>query len=290
MNILNISAWIFAYSFCLVHITLFAVIYSKYRIKIELYYLLALSNLALMTVIQTLFIILDKDIFFQILLNFYLSMYITIPLYIYKLFNVDKKYNKYIFLLVIIQAVIENIFMAYNFFNIIYITRGVFYLLLLIPLFVKKKIKFEKGTVEWKVENMTIKTAFVFLCFMVLLIPFLIFLSETPYVFSLFWAVFTLSYQIPGLLYCKARLQSQLPEKTVKTDKNGLSVLTKRENEVALAICEGYKYEEIAKRLFISLSAVKKHSYNIYRKLDIHNNRELIHAFMEKKGDSGEKT
>jgi len=36
------------------------------------------------------------------------------------------------------------------------------------------------------------------------------------------------------------------------------------------------KYEAIAGKLFISLSAVKKHAYNIYQKLGIHNNRELI--------------
>ena len=66
-----------------------------------------------------------------------------------------------------------------------------------------------------------------------------------------------------------------------------LSLLTRRENEVALAICNGYKYKEIAEYLFISLSAVKKHAYNIYRKLDISNSRELMFKFLEAKKANG---
>jgi DNA-binding NarL/FixJ family response regulator len=70
-------------------------------------------------------------------------------------------------------------------------------------------------------------------------------------------------------LYCKERLR--------RRSKNiNLSQLTKREQEVAMEICSGLKYEEIAGKLFVSLSAVKKHTYNIYRKLGIKNNRELM--------------
>jgi len=59
-----------------------------------------------------------------------------------------------------------------------------------------------------------------------------------------------------------------------------LALLTKRENEVAAAICSGLKYSEIAEKLFISLSAVKFHANSIYRKLGIKNNRELLLTFM----------
>ena len=62
-----------------------------------------------------------------------------------------------------------------------------------------------------------------------------------------------------------------------------LPALTKRENEVAMAICNGLKYKEIAEKLFISLSAVKKHAFNIYRKLNINNNRELMGIFLVEK-------
>jgi len=128
-------------------------------------------------------------------------------------------------------------------------------------------------------NRMGLKTALIFLIFFLMLIPFVLFLFKLPYVFSSFWAVFNIAIQIPGLLYCKKRF---FPNAAL-FDKKELSLLTKRENEVALAICEGYKYEEIAQKLFISLSSVKKHSYNIYRKLGINNNRELMHIFMASK-------
>jgi DNA-binding CsgD family transcriptional regulator len=147
---------------------------------------------------------------------------------------------------------------------------------LIIPLIINKKTKYDKNTFEHTMQKMSIKTAVVFVPYIVLLIPLRLFLIEVPYLHSMFWAFFTFSYQMPGLLYSKNRL---FP-KTAFSQNKGLSSLTKRENEVALAICKGYKYEEIAEKMFVSLSAVKKHSYNIYRKLGINNNRELIHIFM----------
>jgi DNA-binding NarL/FixJ family response regulator len=48
-----------------------------------------------------------------------------------------------------------------------------------------------------------------------------------------------------------------------------------------MAICNGLKYEEIAENMHISLSTVKRHSFNLYRKLGINNNRELMQLFME---------
>jgi len=189
--------------------------------------------------------------------------------------------------MVAVEAVIENILMAYNIYTMIYVSRAVFYFVILIPVFVNKRKKYDKGTFEHNIQNMTLKTAYVFLTFMITFVPFSIFLFEFPYVSSLFWAVFSSAYQIPGLLYCKKRLLN----KTTLFGKTGIQSLTKRENEVALAICKGYKYEEIAKNLFVSLSAVKKHSYNIYRKLGINNNRELLHIFLESpKPDSDQYT
>ncbi|MDR0497615.1 MAG: helix-turn-helix transcriptional regulator, partial [Treponema sp.] len=108
--------------------------------------------------------------------------------------------------------------------------------------------------------------------------PIILIFVKSPYGTTLFWAIFTFAYQIPGLLYCRRRL---LQKGTVARNK-ALGILTRRESEVALAICEGLKYEEIAEKLFVSLSAVKKHAYNIYRKLNISNNRELMRLIMEK--------
>jgi DNA-binding CsgD family transcriptional regulator len=119
-------------------------------------------------------------------------------------------------------------------------------------------------------------TVVAFVIFMISLVPLSLLVFEMSNMASLFWCVFPTLYQIPGLVYCKNKLLTGvLPHKT------GISSLSKRENEIATAICNGYKYEEIAKKLHISISTVKTHSSAIYRKLGINNNRELMQIFME---------
>jgi DNA-binding NarL/FixJ family response regulator len=111
--------------------------------------------------------------------------------------------------------------------------------------------------------------------FAVSLIPFSKQIFEVSFLSSLFWVVFTLSYQIPGIVYYINRLAKK------NTLGKTLELLSKRENEVALEICNGLKYGEIAEKLFISISSVKKHANSIYKKLEIKNNRELLHIFVE---------
>lgn len=52
--------------------------------------------------------------------------------------------------------------------------------------------------------------------------------------------------------------------------------LTKREAEVLLLISKGLKDREIAEHLFISLSTVKTHTRNIYKKLKVRNRTEAV--------------
>ena len=277
MNTLNLLSWILAYSFSLVQVTLFVAIYFRHKNKIELHYLIVLSNIFLITIVIMILIIFGISNFHMILLNILLSLYITVPLYAYSLFGVNQKYYKLIPILVATEAIIENILIMHGIFGVIYISRIVFYFLLLIPVFVNRKKVFPKDTLEWKIKSMSTKTAVILIAFLLMFIPSSLFLFDMPYASSLFWALFTLAYQIPGLLYCKNRLFAN----RALFSKMDISSLSKRENEVALAICKGYKYAEIAQMLFISLSAVKKHSYSIYRKLNINNNRELMHVFIK---------
>lgn len=53
------------------------------------------------------------------------------------------------------------------------------------------------------------------------------------------------------------------------------TVLSPREREVAALLVAGKTYREIADSLFVSLSAIKKHATNIYRKTGTRNAREL---------------
>jgi LuxR family maltose regulon positive regulatory protein len=52
--------------------------------------------------------------------------------------------------------------------------------------------------------------------------------------------------------------------------------LTQRETEVLGLIAEGLSNREIAQRLFISLSTVKRHNANIYGKLAVHNRTQAV--------------
>lgn len=55
--------------------------------------------------------------------------------------------------------------------------------------------------------------------------------------------------------------------------------LTNREKEVLWCILLGKDSVEIGERLFVSISTVKSHTYNIYRKLGVHSRREAVELF-----------
>jgi DNA-binding NarL/FixJ family response regulator len=55
-----------------------------------------------------------------------------------------------------------------------------------------------------------------------------------------------------------------------------LSLLTKREREIAILLSEGLSCPVIAEKLFLSLQTVKTHCKNIYRKLEVNSRYELI--------------
>ncbi|MBK7684109.1 MAG: response regulator transcription factor [Bacteroidetes bacterium] len=55
--------------------------------------------------------------------------------------------------------------------------------------------------------------------------------------------------------------------------------LTEREQEVLKYLSEGYRYKDIANKLFISITTVRSHIYNIYEKLHVHNRTEAVNKF-----------
>jgi LuxR family maltose regulon positive regulatory protein len=55
-----------------------------------------------------------------------------------------------------------------------------------------------------------------------------------------------------------------------------LSVLSKRELELLTLIAAGRSNKEIAGELFISIGTVKRHTVNIYNKLDVKNRTEAV--------------
>lgn len=52
--------------------------------------------------------------------------------------------------------------------------------------------------------------------------------------------------------------------------------LTPREKEVLNHLAEGYNYQEIADKIFISVDTVRHHIRNIYKKLHVHSQSEAV--------------
>ncbi len=50
--------------------------------------------------------------------------------------------------------------------------------------------------------------------------------------------------------------------------------LSKREQEILQCVIDGHTYNDIAKKLFISMATVKTHIYHIYEKLHVNNKIE----------------
>ena len=53
--------------------------------------------------------------------------------------------------------------------------------------------------------------------------------------------------------------------------------LTAREIEITRLICQGVTSADIADKLFLSTRTVETHRRNVYRKVNVHNNIELVH-------------
>lgn len=72
-----------------------------------------------------------------------------------------------------------------------------------------------------------------------------------------------------------------LREKNELIGDRGEDILTTREREVLRLVVQGYKYRDIAGELFISLTTVKTHVSNIYRKLGVEDRAGAILAVVK---------
>jgi DNA-binding NarL/FixJ family response regulator len=61
-----------------------------------------------------------------------------------------------------------------------------------------------------------------------------------------------------------------------------LSSLTQRENEILNYLAKGYRYKEIASKLFISTETVRTHIRNIYEKLQVESRTEALNKLYNK--------
>lgn len=65
------------------------------------------------------------------------------------------------------------------------------------------------------------------------------------------------------------------------TDIINWDSLSSREMEVAQLVADGWRNQEIAEHLHITINTVETHVRNIYSKLDVHSRPELVKALRE---------
>ncbi len=58
--------------------------------------------------------------------------------------------------------------------------------------------------------------------------------------------------------------------------------LSQRETEILSLLAKGYRYKDIAEKLFISIETVRKHIHNTYEKLHVHSNTKAVLKYLGK--------
>lgn len=94
-------------------------------------------------------------------------------------------------------------------------------------------------------------------------------------------ATLQIGFNFPALFYLARFLQRRSLERPFETshpDMNSVLAplgISPREVEIVDLILKGFSNKETADHLFISVDTVKKHSYNVYRKLGVQNRVQL---------------
>ena len=65
-----------------------------------------------------------------------------------------------------------------------------------------------------------------------------------------------------------------------------IHLLTNRETEMLGLLAKGFRYKEIADKLFISAATVRTHIYNIYQKLHVQSRTDAINKVFGQKSES----
>jgi DNA-binding CsgD family transcriptional regulator len=106
-------------------------------------------------------------------------------------------------------------------------------------------------------------------------------------------AVLQAGFNLPAVFYLSAFLKRHSVERPFEAAQPDLKAalsplgISPREAEIIELIVKGFSNKEIASRLFISVDTVKKHSYNVYRKLGVQNRVQLSY-FVQNRPDSSQ--
>ncbi len=291
--------WIGAYTLCLVNVALLIHRYTTFRDKRVLLFLVFLVNMLLVTVVTMYAARLTKgeSIFNTILINCLLSYLLTIPPFVYAAAQVKIPVS-------LIGTVAVISFIGFNLLSR-FVAPLVTYALYLLPFLVEMMPlaiagrKAHPASTDNVDERLTRSISrlgrllgsitFTLICLYFVLIRTS--LRTSVFFVSSYFAFFTILYQLPVSFFCLITFPRALGDTSDHEEDNeilhvappdGVPAnlpnlnLTEREREVALKLYEGLTYHQIADSMFVTLSAIKKHVYNIYRKTGVRNNRQLI--------------
>lgn len=76
-------------------------------------------------------------------------------------------------------------------------------------------------------------------------------------------------------------MSSQIARKVISSFQkpeinDAAQLLTRREQELLELLAQGYRYKEIAEKLFLSIDTIRTHIRNIYRKLEVQSRAEAL--------------
>jgi len=97
-------------------------------------------------------------------------------------------------------------------------------------------------------------------------------------------------FNFPALFYMSYFLKRRSVERPFEATRPDLNAIlaplgvSPRETEIVDLILRGFSNKEVASRLFISVDTVKKHSYNVYRKLGVQNRVQLSYFVQNRPG------
>jgi DNA-binding NarL/FixJ family response regulator len=82
-------------------------------------------------------------------------------------------------------------------------------------------------------------------------------------------------------------MSAQIARKVISSFQQPLvhepnQLLSKRENELLELLARGYRYKEIADKLFLSIETIRTHIRNIYRKLEVQSRTEALNKAFPK--------
>lgn len=298
MNKVETLLWILAYSVTITNLLVGFICYSKSRDKRIASFLLLIINILLITLISVGFSInlLQQNIFEVLLFSSLLALYFTIPrlsflmeeiLFPRKIYFTASALVYCLAILLYITKLQLTPFI-YNVWWLPFILMG-FHL--------KKRTKDAEQKTKKRIERtriseyaVNLKSAWyltgiiTIIMSLTILILILSPLKSTGIYFSVFGLFYCL-YNYPSLhFFINTLLKNQNNQAVHSLVKNNLKeLLSPRELEVAEKLIAGKKYQEISEELFISLSTVKKHSNNIYRKTGMKNGRQLIQFALQGK-------